>query len=265
MFKGCGLLVFISIGFLSGCATQFPDAEKLAYSDDGLAGAEIFAACLDAHGGDLREVASEVRLSLTGEWSTAITKIQPLVTDFEYRIDAKEIHWIDDRRSEVVWSGPAGEKTIIWDKDNLKVYYDDVESTEEDVLKSTAMTSNAFQLFHLGPSFLAWNAQAPKRLSDEVINGKSYYRLHFILEPGFGFSEKDEVIAYVDPQTMQLYRVWLTLEGFKTTKGATVDVTFLDYYNRSGVVLPAKLDERVRAPLSIHAHAWEITELEIIP
>jgi hypothetical protein len=33
----------------------------------------------------------------------------------------------------------------------------------------------------------------------------------------------------------------------------------------AGYLLPRRLDERVRAPIAIHAHEWTITEAEVIP
>jgi hypothetical protein len=146
----------------------------------------------------------------------------------------------------------------------VEVSYNGVMSTDPDVLASSALTSSTFALFHLGPSFLAWHGGEPTRLADEVIDGRSYHRLYFELEPGFGLSEKDSVVAYVDSVTKRLFRVWLTLEGFRTTMGATVDVTYLDYKRVSGFLMPSKFDERVRSPISIHAHTWWNTRFELV-
>ena len=142
--------------------------------------------------------------------------------------------------------------------------YNGIRTSDPDALVSSAMTSSTFALFHLGPSVLAWRGGEPVRLADETIDGRRCHRLYFVFEPGFGLSDRDEVVAYVDAETMRLYRVWLTIEGFRTTRGATVDVTFLDYKEVSGYLLPSKFDERVRAPISIHAHAWHNTRMELV-
>jgi hypothetical protein len=217
-----------------------------------------------AHGGDLRDSVREVRLALTGEWGTAIRRIQPLVTDFTYRIDADERHLIADGRSLVEWSGPAGVKHVDWRHPDIEVAYDGEPSNDPDVLASTAMTAEAFRLFHLAPSYLAWRGGEPARLADETLDGRRYHRLLFTLEPGFGFAASDRVVAYIDAETRRLFRVWITLEGFRTTQGATVDVTYLDYQEAGGFLLPRRLDERVRAPIGIHAHEWTITAAEVI-
>lgn len=248
----------------AGCASPFPNPGNTGISGSGLTGSEILANCLDAHGGDLRNDFSEVRLSVSGTWGNAIKRIQPIVTDFEYRIDSIERYWISEGKSRIEWNGPAGQKVIMWDYPNVSVSYNGVESTNPDALGSSAMTSSTFALFHLGPSVLAWRGGEPARLSDEFIDGRLYHRLYFVFEPGFGFSDRDQVVAYIDVETMRLYRVWLTIEGFRTTKGATVDVTFLDYKEVSGYLLPSRFDERVRAPISIHAHAWHNTRMELV-
>ena len=250
---------------LAGCATTFPEPGPSGPQADDLDGAALLEQCLEAHGGDLRDSAGEVRLALTGEWSTMIRRIQPLVTDFSYRIDATERHFIQQGRSVVEWSGPAGSKRIEWRPPDIEVAYNGTPSTDPDVLASTAMTSEAFRLFHLAPSFLKWRGGDPIRLKDEVVDGRNHHRLLFTLEPGFGFSDSDRVVAYIDAETRRLFRVWITLEGFRTTQGATVDVTYLDYQDVAGYLLPRRLDERVRAPIAIHAHEWTITEAEVIP
>ena len=193
-----------------------------------------------------------------------IRRIQPLVTDADYRIDATERHFIREGRSRVEWSGPAGVKRVDWRHPDIAVAYDGMPSADPDVLASTAMTSEAFRLFHLAPSFLAWRGGEPLRLADETIDGRRYHRLLFTLEPGFGLSARDQAVAYIDATTKRLFRLWITLEGFRTTQGATVDLTYLEYQAVDGFLLPRRLDERVRAPLGIHAHEWEISDIEIV-
>jgi hypothetical protein len=250
---------------LGGCAATFPGADPKPAAGDGLDGPTLLEQCIEAHGGDLRNSVREVRLALSGEWGVMIRRIQPLVTDFGYRIDANERHFIQEGRSLVEWSGPAGAKRIDWLPPDIEVAYDGTPSDDSDVLASTAMTSEAFRLFHLAPSFLKWRGGEPVRLADEAIDGRNYHRLRFVLEPGFGFSDSDRVVAYIDAETRRLFRVWITLEGFRTTQGATVDLTYLEYQDVGGFLMPRRLDERVRAPIAIHAHEWTITEAEVVP
>ena len=264
MIRNLKIYLIISIFLLAGCAARLPLPVPDTQFEDRLSAAEILADCVQAHGGQLGNGFDQVHLSVSGTWGSAIKRIQPLVTDFEYRIDSQEIYYLKEGGSKVQWSGPEGTKVIEWDYPNVKVFYNGIESKDPDVLASSAMTSSTFELFHLGPSVLARRGGDPVRLSDEIINGTKYHRLYFLFEPGFGLSQKDEVVAYVDARTKLLYRVWLTLEGYRTTEGATVDVTFLDYKDTAGYLLPSKFDERVRAPISIHAHSWWNTRMELV-
>jgi len=226
---------------------------------DGRSGRELFEASLAAHGGDVREAVNDLNVAVTGEWGNLIRRIQPLVTDFKYRIQSEERLHPESGVYAVKWTGPAGTKTIVRSRDETSVWYNGEPSLDADVLSSSAMTSDAFQLFHFGPSFLHWRGTDFTRLSDVEEKGRRYHRVYVELSPGFGLSPRDEVVVFIDPDTTLMHRVWITLEGFRTTKGASVDVTFLEYGELAGLTLPRKFVERVRAPISIHAHAWEVT------
>jgi hypothetical protein len=125
------------------------------------------------------------------------------------------------------------------------------------------MTADAFQLFHFGPSFLLWRGAALVRLPDAREDGHDYHRLLATIRPGFGFSEEDRIVAWIDTRTARLYRVHITLEGFETTKGAHADVTFLDYRQFGPLLLPVSFYERVRGPIAIDAHRWHLTGLDV--
>jgi len=57
--------------------------------------------------------------------------------------------------------------------------------------------------------------------------------------------------------------VEITLEGYRTTQGAHVDVTFEAFERHSGVLLPVEFNERVRAPVAIQAHRWWVTGIDV--
>lgn len=251
---------------VTGCATRFPQPNIEKVSEVGrLDAMRILEDCVAAHGGDLREKEVEkINFSVTGKWGSLIKKIQPLVTDHRYRIDSDEAFFPQDLVYQVKWRGPAGEKTINRSTNQTTVFYDGEESKDPDVLSSSAMTSDAFQLFHFGPSLLRWRGVEPVRLQDVLEKGRRFYQLYFEWEPGFGDSERDEIVVIIDKETNLLYRVWITLEGYRTTKGASVDVTFLEYDSKHGITLPVKFVERVRAPIAIKAHRWTTTDWSVV-
>lgn len=248
---------------LAGCATPFPVATPQFVPPDGRDGAAVLATTLAAHGGDLRQRGGDIASAITGEWSSLITRIQPLVTDHRWRIDAQERMLPAEGRHAIRWSGPAGEKVVVRTPSTIRVFYNGEETFDADVLASSAMTSDAFQLFLCGPSFIASRASRLERLADITEDGRTLHRVLAVIEPGFGLSPRDEVVLFVDARDHRLWRVWFTLEGFRTTRGATADVTFLRYQPVGGVLLPVAFDERVRAPISIHAHAWRTIGLDV--
>ena len=57
--------------------------------------------------------------------------------------------------------------------------------------------------------------------------------------------------------------IQITLEGHDTTKGAHVEVEYLNYTKVDGYVFPREFFERVNAPIAIDTHAWHLTGLDI--
>jgi hypothetical protein len=260
-----GLAVVLTLVLLgTGCATAFPVAEPGLEFDDGLNAAAVFNRTMNAHGGDLRSDAGTFSLAMTGEWKRLIVRIQPVVTDAGYRISAEERYRPSEQLYEVSHQGPEGTKKVIRQGRAIELFYNGEPETDPARLRATAMTTDAFELFHFGPTFIKHRKSALVRLDDQRENGVSYRRLLATLRPGFGEAEKDQVVLWIDPETDLLFRVHLTLNGFETTQGAHVDTTFLAYEQVGDYVFPTRFEERVRGPLRIQAHHWQITEFEYV-
>ncbi len=252
------LVLSIVLVFLTGCAS-FPAPQPNATFDDGLTAEDLFKRTLLAHGGDLSGHPGDFNLAMDGEWSSAIVRIQPIVTDAGYRISAQERYRPSDRLYAVRHTGPDGTKTIIRQDRDIRVYYDGVEETDPQILRASAMTTDAFELFHFGPSFLKRRAEEMTRLPDRRENGIVYRRFLAVIRPGFGEAEEDQVVVWIHPETDLMFRVHITLNGFETTQGAHVDTTFLAYHQLGEYILPSRFSERVRGPIRIHAHDWWLT------
>lgn len=257
------LVTVIFISLLNACASKFPSPQFDTSVDTQLTAAQIFERTFKVHGGDSLEQLNDVNLSISGEWKRLITRIQPLVTDFKYRVDSQERLFPNNSGYIALYNGPNGSKKVVRTLDSLSVYYNGEQSTDPDVLSSTALTADAFHLFLLGP--LALNNWRNKfsRLSDITYKGQSYYRLHLFRKPGFGYSKQDQVVLWVDADSSRTKMIQITLESHSTTKGAHVEVEFLDYIQRGDYLFPSNFFERVNAPLSIDAHAWHLTGLDI--
>jgi len=265
------LIVILSTLSLSGCAKSFtrPDGLSIARTGEGnptewqLGGQAIFDATMKVHtNGNPPENLKDLNVALSGNWRRMITRIQPLVTDYRYRVASEERLIVNEKIYSAYYTGPDGNKMVIRTPDSVRVFYNDEESFEQDVLDSTAMTADAFFFFLLGPIALKDNQNPYIRLDDIEENGKEYYRLYTELTPGFGLSERDEMIIWIDKETDRTFRVNFTLEGYPSTKGAHADVTFLEFADIDGYLLPTNYHERVLGPINIHAHSWTLSGID---
>lgn len=247
---------------LGGCAS-FPPAAGDARFEDGLDAAAIFAGCMDAHGGDMRDYTGDINLSTDGQWYQAIQRIQPIVSDAGFRVTSEERYRPRDGLYSVHHQGPLGSKQVVRTPDGIAVYYNGKRETDPVKIRATAMTNDAFRMFHFGPSFLKARATAMVRIADQREAGRNYRRLLATVQPGFGEAAQDQVVLWIDAQTSRLFRAHMTLNGFETTQGAHVDTTFLEYRKVGPFLLPARFHERVRGPLRIDAHDWYTTGIDL--
>lgn len=263
MFKNVTIFI-LCIAALSGCATQFPSPQSAPYRGAAPAnGAEIFKRSFEAHGGAHLASLNNLNVGLTGEWKQLIRRIQPLVTDFTYRVDSQERLFPSDGVYAAQYQGPAGTKSVFRTPDTIEVYYNGIASTDPAVLSSTALTADAFHLFLLGPLALQPWQDKFTRLSDAPLKGIDHYRLHLQREPGFGFSAQDSVVLWIDKETLLTKLVQITLQGHETTQGAHVEVEYLEYHKVDNFIFPVAFYERVNAPISIDAHAWQLTGIDV--
>jgi hypothetical protein len=247
---------------LGGCA-RFPTATPEARFDDGLSAKQIYADCLAAHGGDMRDYPGDINLSTDGHWHALIQRVQPLISDAGFRVTSEERYRPRDGVYAVHHHGPLGDKQVIRTPAGITVYYNDVRETDPAKLRATALTNDAFVLFHFGPSFIKARATTLSRLPDSRDGSERYYRLLATLTPGLGEAKHDQVVLWINEQTHLLYRVHFTLNGFETTQGAHVDTTFLAYRKLGRFTLPVKFKERVRGPIRLTAHEWNTTAMDL--
>ncbi len=247
---------------LAGCAS-FPEARPAVRFDDGLSAEQVFAQCLVAHGGDIREHPGDINLSTDGRWYALIQRIQPIVSDAGFRVTSQERYRPRDGLFAVRHEGPLGTKQVVRMPTGISVYYNGERETDPQKLRATAMTNSAFQMFHFGPSFVHGRAVEMARLADASEGGRSFRRVLATLEPGFGESAQDQVVLWIDARDSRLYRVHMTLNGFETTQGAHVDTTFLEYRQVGRYLLPTSFHERVRGPVRIDAHTWHTTGIDL--
>jgi hypothetical protein len=253
-------ILFIAL-LLGGCGSSFPRPDDLPVKG-GLSAAEILQQSLAAQTVGDRRLHS-VAYTTDGSWKFLITKIQPLITDESFRSSGQECISLESGNYTALFSGPAGTKKVVRTADAVAVYYNGQQSTDADILEVAAMTADASRLFYLGPAALAHHQYEFTRLGDSVENGKRYYRIYSVIEPGFGFSDRDELVFWIDRDSFRVYRTHITLAGFRTTRGAHVDVTNLAYREVDGHSFASEFFERVRGPLALDVHHWWMTSIEV--
>ncbi|SFN41708.1 hypothetical protein [Dokdonella immobilis] len=258
-------LRFLLVGMsalLAACAS-FPQSQPGLRFANGLSAAQIFDACMAAHGGDIRAYPGDINLSTDGHWYRLIQRIQPIVSDAGFRVTSEERYRPRDGLYSVHHEGPLGSKQVVRTADAIAVFYNGTRETDPARIRATAMTNDAFRMFHFGPSFIKARATEILRIADAREGGRDYRRLLATVRPGFGEAAQDQVVLWIDAQSSRLFRVHMTLNGFETTQGAQVDTTFLEYRKVGPFLLPVRFHERVRGPLRIDAHDWHTTGIDL--
>lgn len=248
---------------LTACATRFPVRPSAGPAGSDLVAAELLAKSVTASGGDPYEMYRDVAVAYRGEWGTMVQALQPVLTDGDYRGRSEERFLLEEAVIGQVHDGPGGRKVVLRDGDGVLVAYDGVITTDRDVLETSALVADAYEMFLLGAAWLQHHGGDWVLLSDEEIDGRSYRRILGRLAPGVGLSEEDQVVAWFDSETHLLHRVHFTLEGHRYTQGAHVDVTFSERRRAYGRLWPTRFVERVRSPVDIHAHEWRMEGLDV--
>lgn len=255
------ILIAIAAILLASCAAQFP-----AIPDDAVAGDEAIAVLeksIAAHGGYLYAGPDSVRVNYDGRWRRAVKVLQPVLVDPGFRQQSEEVLEFNRDKLVQTHSGPDGTKLVSRTPDSILVEYNGAASQDSDTRDASALVADAYTMFLTGPSFFKRREAELTLLTPQLRDGRSYQRLHARLRPGFGFSEEDEAVLWIDETSGLLHLVHFTIDGLASTRGAHVDVVFSDHRNIGGYLWPLTFFERVRAPVRVTAHSWHVTALEI--
>jgi hypothetical protein len=157
MPRSSRLLVLAFVATLVGCSA-FPQARPGNNFADGLTAEQLFDQCLAAHGGDIRDYPGDINISTDGRWYSLIQRIQPVVSDAGFRVTSEERFRPRDGLYAIRHSGPDGNKQVLRTTSGISVRYNAEPAVEDERRRATAMTNDAFQLFHFGPSFVKHRA-----------------------------------------------------------------------------------------------------------
>ena len=263
-------LIAAAVSFL-GCASQLPQWQELSATEGTRQpeASKLLAASIEAHGGDAFGELVDVSVSYEGEWGRLVPKLQPALSDADFRRSSRELYWPQAGRVSQLHQGPGGAKSVSRQPDGVEVSYRPAGSDglirpgSEEEHRASALVVDAYTLFLFGPSFVEHRAESLALLEPAEEQGRTYSRILARLKPGFGMSTEDRVALWFDPDDTRLCRVHFTIDGLESTQGAEVDVTFGDYQEHGGYWWPTRFHERVLAPIRAFAHRWETVELNV--
>lgn len=146
----------------------------------------------------------------------------------------------------------------------MVVSYNGEQIGDEPRRDASALVADAYTAFLFGSSWLMAHGEDLAVLSPAELEGVPCVRVQGRLKPGFGFSEEDRFIAWIDAESKLLRRLQFTIEGLESTRGADVDVTFSEFWTaKDGSVWPGRFIEWVQRPVLVKAHDWRMTALEV--
>jgi hypothetical protein len=225
-----------------------------------------------AHGKEAFSKINDIAVSYDGVWPFLITKIQPKITDPQFRKTSEDRMLLREAAVVQFYQGSGGGK-FVWKQSEkppaekqpakVSVTYNGKLDTDIAMRDASHLVLEAYQLF-LMPAFYVQRAAWLELGKTEYIDGAPYETLIAIMRPGYGNAVEDRTMLYIDPKTKLVKRVRLTLEGTATTKGAFVETTYLAYQTIEGVVWPTQFYEALVSPFpGLPAHDFWLTGLDI--
>ena len=263
-----------TLGALGGCAaaplSPITDSEKtdpaaLALLNDSAA----------AHGLAAWRRVKDLNVSYSGEWRALIGRLQPELTDTQFRGSSQERLLPGEGLIAQTHVGPGGHKQVVRRTPTaraatgeVEVWYNGRPTPDEPLRHASALVADGYRLFLLGPLALVDRpADRPlvmKLAGLEQVGDYACERLMVRLAPGLGFSPVEQLVLCIDRRTRLMRRVRFTLEGLASTRGAVAEVDVSDFQNIQGVEWPTRFQERLRKPIPLlPVHDWQLTGLDL--
>jgi hypothetical protein len=249
-----------------GCASTLPRWEAVPSSPEAVErGLALVERSVEAHGGDLYASVEDLSVRYEGTWGKVALRVQPELTDDEYRKSSEERLILEPGIIAQLHTGPepANKKKVYRDRTGASVYYLGSKTPDKEQVKASALVADVYRMLILAPSYFLHTGNELLALDTKREDGRVYDRVATRLEPGLGFSAADRVVLWIDQETRRLYRLHFSLEGYPGTQGADVDVTFSNHREIEGFLWPTYFYERIRAPIRAFAHEWNLLGLDL--
>jgi len=253
---GCGL-------FLSSCSSLPRPGAALKGSSPVEAKAALQRSAA-VHGNPWKNY-RKVEVSYDGEWSTLATKIQPIITDPEFRKSSDEIYQPRSGKVRQLHRGPGGMKEVVHTRSaQTEVKFNGKRSDDAEVKAAAALVADAYTVFLFGPSWLLANGKDFSLIPDATFEGDVCQLVVGRVVPGFGNSAEDFFVAWLSKKTGLMRRFQFSLNGMESTAGADVDVEFSEFRTAAdGSVWPGQFVEWIQRPILTKAHDWRMTSLTL--
>lgn len=209
---------------------------------------------------------SEVRVAYDGRWSLFPKLTQPVLVDAGYRGSSVELYLPAKGRVEQLHTGQAGEKEVtrVRSGNKIEVVYDGRRNRDAEVESAAALVADAYTLFLFGASWVLDQGTDFKYVGEKALDEINCHLVESRLRPGLGRSEEDRVVLWIDRESGITRRVFFTLNGLESTRGAEVDVTMSGHISGpGGSQWPTHFVETIRKPISARAHEWTTTSLKV--
>lgn len=253
------LLTLVALALLTACSS-IPVFKGRSSEPEALA---LLEQSQQAHGKAAFAAIKDISVSYTGKWSYLITRIQPAITDTAFRDTSEERMLLKDTLLAQIHSASGGKKTVIRNKGTSSIWYNQKPHASPEQIAASSLVIEAYQLF-LYPAFYVQRAALLERAGTSVVNGRDCDVLLAVLRPGIGNSPEDRVLLSIDKQDKLVRRVWFTLEGTETTKGAVVSVAHDSFVEVGGVKWPTHFYESIVNPFpGLPAHDFSLTGIDL--
>ena len=258
------LILAVVIAISGSSCTSLPRPEVGTEKENDPASLALVRAS-SAKAGNPYQRLSRVDVRYDGEWANFATKVQPVVTDREFRVVSDETYYPSSSKVRQVYRGPAGEKIVTRTPKSISIVRNGKKVSDAEELGAAALVADCYIVFTFGSSVLLERGSGWQTIGERKLGGETCTLVSGTVRPGFGNSEADGVIAWIGNDTKRLHRIQLTLLGQESTAGADVDVTFDDFQpGPYGTEWPRAFDERIRRPFDVPAHLWRMESLKAV-
>lgn len=257
-------------GLVQACAAPFVPLTSPTTTE----AAALLAAGAAAHGVGALAAIDDISVRYAGQWAPLVGRLQPELVDEGFRGGSEERLLLGARLVGQAHTGPMGHKQVVrhagrGGMGNVRVWFNGEEARDRKRRDAAALVADGYGLFLLGPMLLAGMdrvltlAVAPSERIVVFDEGYDCDVLRVSLAPGIGFSERDELLVYLDRATRLMRRVRFSLDGLESTQGAIAEVDTGAHVMRNGVMWPTRFHERLLRPVPIGVHDWRMEGLDL--